>query len=85
MSQEVLCLVNVKKRGGATQAFDQTKVRMSLVRAGAKEENAAKVAQTIATRVREGIETAEIKTMAASELRPINPEAARTYETFTKR
>jgi len=81
---EVINLVKVKKRSGSMQDFDGAKLKTSLERAGAKEEHATKVADTIAGRVREGMETSEIKRMAANELRVMNQEVTQAYETFTK-
>ncbi len=75
-------MVNVKKRTGAFQPFDQNKLRNSLMKAGAREENARKVSDAIATKVKDAIETTEIKRLAANELRPLNQEAAMKYETF---
>jgi len=77
-------MVSVKKRAGTLQEFDRAKVRASLVKAGAKEEHAAKVAESIAPRVREGMETAEIKRQVATELRGLDQAAAQRYETFKK-
>ena len=77
-------MVSVKKRAGMMQEFDRAKLRVSLVKAGAREEHAAKVAESIATRVREGMETAEIKRQVATELRGLDQAAAQRYETFKK-
>jgi transcriptional regulator NrdR family protein len=77
-------MVSVKKRAGTLQEFDKAKVRASLVKAGAREEHAAKVAESIAPRVREGMQTAEIKRQAATELRGLDQAAAQRYETFKK-
>lgn len=77
-------MVKVKKRSGPMQNFDKAKLEGSLEKAGAKEEHVTKVADTIAGKVREGMETNEIKRIATSELKGINPQAAQAYETFTK-
>lgn len=77
-------MVSVKKRAGTMQEFDRSKLRVSLVKAGAKEEHAVKVAESIATRAREGMETAEIKRQVATELRGLDQAAAQRYETFKK-
>jgi len=77
-------LAKVKKRSGAMQDFDKAKLKASLRKAGAKEEHATKVAETVAGRVREGMTTAEIKRDAATELRRIDKKAAQAYETFKK-
>ncbi|NIR86468.1 hypothetical protein GWO13_02420 [Candidatus Bathyarchaeota archaeon] len=77
-------MVKVKKRSGAMQDFDSAKLKASLKKAGAEEEHATKVAETIAGRVREGMTTAEIKRLTATELRKMDQRTARAYETFRK-
>ncbi len=77
-------MVNVKKRSGNMQEFDRAKLEASLKKAGAREEHATNVAQTITGRVREGITTPEIKQLAATELRRMDATAAQNYETFIK-
>lgn len=77
-------MVKIKKRSGAMQPFDEAKLRASLKKAGAREENAAKVAESVAGKVKEGATTAEIKRMAATELRGINQQAAQSYQVFQK-
>ena len=74
-------MVKVMKR---SEDFDTAKLKASLKKAGVKEEHATKVAETVARRVREGMTTAEIKRMAATELRRMDQKAARVYETFKK-
>jgi len=77
-------LVRVKKHSGAVQDFDKAKLKASLKKAGAKEEHATKVAEVIEGRVREEMTTAEIKRLAATELRGLDPRVAQSYETFRK-
>ena len=77
-------MVKIKKRSGAMQDFDRAKLKRSLKKAGAKEEHATKVAETVAGRVREGMTTAEIKQHAATELGRMDERAAKAYETFRK-
>ena len=77
-------MVKVKKRSGAMQDFDRAKLKRSLKKAGAKEEHATKVAETLAGRVQEGMTTAEIKRHAATELSGMDKRAAQAYETFRK-
>jgi len=72
------------KRSGPMQDFDKAKLKASLKKAGAKDEHATKVAEMIEGRVREEMTTAEIKRMTAAELRRMDPQAAQSYETFTK-
>lgn len=77
-------MVKIKKRTGAMQDFDRAKLKKSLKKAGAKEEHATKVAETVAGRVREGTTTAEVKRLTATELRKMDQRAAQAYETFRK-
>lgn len=77
-------LVKVKKRSGSVHDFDRAKLKASLKKAGAKEEHATKVTETIAGRVREGMATSEIKRMTVNELRGMDLEATQAYATFTK-
>lgn len=72
-------LVKVEKR---SEEFDTTKLKDSLIRAGAKEEHATKVAEAVARTVWEGMPTAEIRRRAATELKRMDHEAARVYETY---
>jgi len=74
-------LVKVKKR---SENFDRAKLKDSLRKAGAKEEHATKVAETVERRAWEGITTTEIKELATTELRRIDPKAATVYETYEK-
>ena len=74
-------MVKVMKR---SEDFDIDKLKASLERAGAKEEHATKVSETVAHRVWEGITTAEIRRLAATELRRIDPKTATVYETYKK-
>jgi len=74
-------LVKVKKR---SENFDKAKLKVSLRKAGAKEEHATKVAETVERRVWEGITTTEIRQLAATELRRMDPKVATVYETYEK-
>jgi len=77
-------LVKVKKRAGSMLDFDRAKLKASLKKAGVKEEHATKVTGIVAGKVREGMATSEIKKLAATELRKMDPAAATKYETFKK-
>lgn len=77
-------MAKIKKRSGAMQDFDRAKLKRSLKKAGAKDEHATKVAETVVGRVREGMTTAEIKRHAATELRRMDQKTATAYETFRK-
>ena len=74
-------MVKVKKR---SEEFDKAKLKLSLEKAGARQEHATEIAETVALRAREGMTTAEIKRLAATELRRMDPKAATVYETFKK-
>lgn len=77
-------MVKVKNRSGATKDFDKAKLKASLKKAGAKEEHATKVANKVAGKAKEGITTIEIRRLCITELRPLDPKAAKAYETFKK-
>jgi len=66
------------------QNFDRAKLMASLKKAGAKEEHAKKVTETVAGKVREEMATSEIKKLAATELRKMDAAAATKYETSKK-
>ena len=74
-------MVKVKKR---SEDFDRGKLEDSLKKAGAREEHATRVAETVERRVREGMATVEIKEMAATELRRMDHEAATVYIAYRK-
>lgn len=74
-------MVKVMKRW---EEFDKAKLKASLKKAGAKEEHATEVAETVARKVWEGMTTAEIKQLATTELRRIDPKTATVYETYRK-
>ena len=77
-------MAKVKKRSGVLQEFDKTKVKNSLKKAGAKEEHATKVADKIAGKVKEGTATVEIMEWAITELKPLDPNAAKAYKDYKK-
>ena len=74
-------MVRVMKRW---EEFDKTKLKASLKKAGAKEEHATKIAETVAHKVWEGMTTAEIQQLATTELRRMDPKAATVYETYKR-
>jgi transcriptional regulator NrdR family protein len=77
-------MVSLKKRAGTMQEFDKVKLKTSLVNAGAKEEHAAGVVDSIAAKVTEGMATQEVRRLVAAELRGLDQNAAQKYETFQK-
>jgi ribosomal protein L40E len=76
-------LVRVEKRSGRLEEFDISKLRASLTKAGASDEQATRIAETIAGSVTEGTDTAQLMLQAASELRRADPTAAARYECYT--
>ena len=71
-------MVNVTKRGGAPERFDAVKLARSIEAAGASEDTARAVAGIVPRN--EGITTREIRGIVTSELREVDPEAARVYD-----
>jgi transcriptional regulator NrdR family protein len=78
-------LAKVKKRSGVMQDFDKAKLKTSLKKAGAKEEHAAKVADKVAGKVKEGTTTVEIREWSVTELKPLDTKAAKAYEGYKKK
>ena len=78
-------MVKVNKRTRMhTEDFDWAKLKASLVKAGAKEEHATKVAETVRYAAWDGMTTAEVKRMAATELNRMDEKAATVYKTYRK-
>ena len=78
----MVSLVRVKKR---SEDFNKEKLMVSVKKAGAKDEHATKIADKIAGKVKRGTTTAMIRRWVISELRPLDPEAAKAYEKYRKR
>ena len=70
------------KKAGQLEEFNKEKLVQSILKAGASEETARKIADAVD--VREGMSTSEIKSRVLARLRTENPEAAATYETYKK-
>jgi hypothetical protein len=77
----VVSLVKVKKR---SENFDKAKLKTSLKKAGAKEAHATKIADKIAGKVKPGTATVVIRRWVITELRPLDPAAAKAYEIYKK-
>jgi transcriptional regulator NrdR family protein len=77
----VVSLVKVKKR---SEDFNKAKLKSSVKKAGAKDGHATKIADEIAGKVKQGTTTVVIRRWVITELRPLDPEAARAYETYEK-
>ena len=75
-------LVRVHKRSGELEQFDVSKLKASLTKAGASEDNAGKIAEKIARYVIEKTDTAQLMMWAAAELKQVDPAAARRYEGY---
>jgi len=74
-------MVKVKKR---SEDFEKAKLKASIKKAGAKDEHAAKVADNVAAKVKEGTETFLIRQWVITELTPLDSKAAKAYETYKK-
>jgi hypothetical protein len=74
-------LVRVKKR---SENFDKAKLKASIKKAGAKDAHATKIANKIAGKVKPGTATFMIRRWVITELRPLDPKAAKAYETYKK-
>ena len=74
-------MVKVKKR---SENFDKAKLKASMKKAGAKDAHATKIADKIAGKVKPGTATVVIRRWVITELRPLNPTAAKAYETYKK-
>jgi len=74
-------MVKVKKRN---EDFVKAKLKASVKKAGAKDEHATRVADVVAGKVKEGTETYLIRQWVITELTPLDPKAAKAYETYKK-
>ena len=74
-------MVKVKKR---SEDFEKAKLIASVKKAGAKDEHATKVADIVADKVKEGTQTFLIRQWVITELTPLDPKAAKAYETYKK-
>ena len=75
-------MVKVEKRSGELEEFNASKLEASLTAAGASEQQAERIAATVASSLKEGTETAQLMMRAASELKRIDPAAAERYQGF---
>jgi hypothetical protein len=74
-------LVKIKKR---SEDFDKEKIKVSVKKAGASEETAAKVADKIAGKVKRGATTVLIRRWVLVELTPLDAKAADSYKNYKK-
>ena len=77
----MVSLVKVKKR---SEDFNKAKLKASVKKAGAKDAHATKIADKIAGKVKPGTTTVIIRRWVITELRPLDPEAAKAYEKYKK-
>ena len=78
-------MVKVNKRTRRqTEDFDWAKLQASLVKAGAKEVHATKVAIKVGYAAWDGMTTDEVRRLAATELRRMDEKSATVYETYRK-
>jgi transcriptional regulator NrdR family protein len=77
----VVSLVKVKKR---SEKFDKAKLKASIKKAGAKDKHATKIADKIAGKAKAGTTTVVIRRWVITELRPLDADAAKAYETYKK-
>ena len=78
-------MVKVNKRTRRhTEDFDWAKLKASLVKAGAKEEHATQVAETVRCTAWDGMTTEEVKRLAATELRRMDEKSATVYRNYRK-
>jgi len=78
-------LVKVNKRARRhAEDFDWAKLKASLVKAGAKEEHATKVAKKIEYAAWDGMTTDEVRRLAAVELGRMDEESATVYANYRK-
>lgn len=67
----------VKKRSGVVQEYNRSKIEESIKRAGAKDEVAKRVAESIA--VQENLTTQDLRQRIGEELRKADPASAESY------
>ena len=77
-------MVQIKKRNGSLQDFQNEKLVNSCIKAGVSKEVAEKIAADISPKVKDGMSTIEIKGMVANALRSVNAMAADTYLKYVK-
>ena len=76
-------MTKLRKRSGGLEDFDEAKLRASMGKAGATDEHARRASEIVARDFREGMESSELRRMAASELSKMDKASARKYEAFT--
>jgi hypothetical protein len=74
-------LVKVRKR---SEDFDKEKLKVSVKKAGAKDEHATRVADKVASKVKSGTTTVLIRQWVITELTPLDPKVAEAYKKYRK-
>jgi hypothetical protein len=69
-------LVKVKKRSAILQEFDKAKLK-TLEKAEPEKNTRQKVAEKVASKVKEGTTTVEIREWTTTELKPMDPKAVK--------
>jgi hypothetical protein len=77
-------MTRLRKRSGELEEFDSAKLEASLARAGASQEHAHAVSEIVAHNLREGMESMEIRRLAAAELSGRDNAAAQRYEQWPR-
>ncbi len=81
--------LKVKKRDGKTEDYSEEKVKKSLMKAGASENNAKTVASKITKWAKEkakkgAVATSEIKNRVVEQMKTVNSGVAEKFRTFAK-
>ncbi len=77
-------MVEVKKNSGETGTFDREKLKQSVKKSGATDEEAEQVTQNVESKVKDGTTTSQIKEWTTNSLKRVNNEAANAYQWFKK-
>jgi len=79
----------VKKKDGGTEDYNEEKLKTSLMKAGASENNAKTVASKVTEWAKEkakkgAVATSEIKNKVIEEMKTVNSGVAEKFRTFVK-
>ena len=77
-------MTRLRKRSGELEEFDAAKLEGSLTRAGASQEHAHAVSEIVARNLRDGMDSMEIRRLAAAELSGRDNAAAQRYEQWAR-
>ena len=72
-------MVNVLKRDGSLEQFDERKLKHSLVSAGARPQTVRKIVQRVRSLIYDGITTRELYDFVFEEYKRIQPEKSQRY------